>query len=362
MASLRRLPVFAALGWPLVLAIVGCGGGGSTPAAPNAPLSAGGTDATRMSTGQPLTFRQIEPDATCPLGRITIFAGPAGGGGGVNITSGLAGDLWYPDHGLNSIVKLTKKGVGTSFTIPTSGAAPEGIALGPNKHMWFTEWNQDKIGDVSATGTFREFTIKPPSQSPSKSVVMIQGPDKRIWFGTDFNGIGVHKVGGKTVFYNTQINSEQIIGLTVGPDRNVWYTTSSGPHIGKITKAGVPTNYDVGASGGFGLSAGPDGRIWFADAGNSRIGAINTDGTGLTYYSAGLAGQPYNIVKAPDGNLYFTTAPSQQIGRITTSGVITECPITAPQPFVALGITIGTDGKVWFVDNTHAQVGRLAIP
>jgi virginiamycin B lyase len=361
MARLAPWPLFV-VGWPLVLALVGCGGGNTTPASPSGAAPVGDMSVTRSSTGQPIAFRQIEPDAKCPLGRITVFQGPAGGGGGVNIASGLAGDLWYGDHGLNSIVKLTKKGVGTSYTIPTASAVPEGITLGPNKRMWFTEWNQDKIGDVSASGVFREFTIKPPNQSPSNSVVMIQGPDKRIWFGTDFNGIGAHKVGGKTVFYDTQINSEQIIGLAVGPDGNIWYTTANGPHIGKMTTAGVPTNYSVGASNGFGLSVGPDGRMWFPDAGNGRIGAINTDGSGLTYYNGGLTGQPFNIVKAPDGNLYFTTAPSQEIGRITTSGVITECPITAPQAFVALGITIGADGNVWFVDNTHSQVGRLALP
>jgi streptogramin lyase len=312
------------------------------------------------SAGRPIALSQINPDAKCQLGRITVFQGPTGGTGGVNITSGL-GDLWYGDHGLNSIVKMTTKGASTSYTIPTSSALPEGIALGPNKHVWFTEWNQDKIGDVSKNGAFQEITIKPPVQSPSQSVVMIQGPDKRIWFGTDVNGIGAHTVGGKTVFYDTQINSEQITGLTVGPDGNIWYTTSSGPHIGKMTTSGVPTNYNVGASGGFGLSAGPDGRVWFADPGSSRIGAINPDGSGLIYYNAGLTGQPYNVVKAPDGNLYFATATAEEIGRITTAGAIAECPINAPNAFVALGITIGPDGNVWSVDNTHSQVAKLVI-
>jgi virginiamycin B lyase len=324
-----------------------------------APREAG-TDI--LSQERQVEFRQLAPDLKCPLGPITVFQGPAGGSGGVNISPGLSFDLWYGDVGLNAIIKLTKRGAATAYTIPTTHAVPEGIAKGPNLGMWFTEWSQDQIGSVSAKGKVTELAIKLPKQSPSQAVVMIQGPDKRMWFGTDANGIGVHKVGGKTVFYDTQIDSEQVIGLADGPDGKVWYTTSSGPHIGKMTTSGVPTNYNVGASGGFGLSAGADGRMWFADANNGRIGAINTDGSGLTYYSAGLTGQPFNIVKAPDGNLYFVTGPGNAVGRITTAGVITECHIKAPQPFVPLGITIGSDKKVWFLDNQHSQVGTLRIP
>ena len=37
----------------------------------------------------------------------------------------------------------------------------------------------------------------------------------------------------------------------------------------------------------------------------ASISAIDTDGTGLTFYSAGLTGQADSIVQGPDGNLYF---------------------------------------------------------
>lgn len=298
----------------------------------------------------------------CSLGHITVFNGPAGGTGGVNIAPGLSGDLWYGDIGLNDIVKMTTSGLTKAYTIPSGGAYPEGIAMGPNKQMWFTEWTQPDIGAITAKGKFRLYSVGQFNGNASHSVAMVQGPDHRLWFTTGSLGVAAHKVGGATTLYTTGVDSEDLSGLGIGPDKNLWFVTFAGPHIGKVTTNGKVTTYDVGSYGGFGVAAGSDGRLWFPDPGNSRIGAVNTDGSGLTFYKSGLIGQPYNIVAAADGNLYFSTGTTATIGRITTKGAIKECAINAPQNFVALGITVGPDKNVWLLDNQHSQVARLTLP
>jgi virginiamycin B lyase len=290
---------------------------------------------------------------------IKVFNGPSGGGGGVNIAGGIGADLWYGDTTLNEIVRLTPRGLLAGYPIPTSGAKPEGITEGRNKQMWFTEWGQPKIGSVSARGIVHEFKLKQLGANASEATAMTSGPDGRIWFTTGSYGIGAHKIGGKTVIYSTGVDSEDPSGLRVGPDKNLWYTTFSGPDIGRMTTRGVAKNFNVGANGGFGLTAGPDGRMWFADPAHYRIGAIKTDGKGLVYYST--TGQPFNIVTAPNHYMYFTTATSAAIGRISVTGKVAECPIKAPQTFVALGITVGPDKNIWILDNTHSQVARLTI-
>jgi virginiamycin B lyase len=286
-----------------------------------------------------------------------VFRGPIGGSGGVSIAGGIGRALWYGDIALNKIVKMTTKGVSKGYSIPTPGAGPEGIAKGRNKQMWFTEWNQAKIGSITRKGHVREFAI---SGGASGSTSMTAGPDGRIWFTTSSMGIGAHTIGGSTTFYSTGIDSEDPTGIAVGPDGNLWYTTFHGPHIGMMTTSGAATSFNVGAFGGFGLTAGPDHRVWFADPGNYRIVAISTNGISMSFYSTGTV-QPFNIVTAPDRYMYFTTGPGAKIGRISVHGKIAECPIRAPQSFVALGITVGPDGNVWILDNQHSQVARLRI-
>jgi streptogramin lyase len=323
------------------LALAGCAGPGTSP-----PISPS------------LLSLESVPNARCSIGKIKVFKGPAGGGGGVNITTGLDKDLWYGDTTLNKIVRMTKEGRSRGYPIPTSGARPEGIAEG-HKRMWFTEWSQAKIGSLTAKGRIREFVVKQLSGNQSQAVAMVSGPDKRIWFTTANYGLGAATAKGKTVLYTTGIDSEDPSGLGVGPDKNLWYTTFHGPDIGKMTTHGVATNFNVGALGGFGLTAGPDGRVWFADPGHNRIGAISTSGTGLVYYST--TGSPFNLVTAPNHYMYFTTATSAKVGRISVTGEIKECAIHAPQLFDALGITIGPDKNVWILDNEHSQVARLTI-
>jgi len=46
----------------------------------------------------------------------------------------------------------------TEFPIPTSNSGPLGIALGPDGNLWFTESNVGKIGRITPTGTFNEFS------------------------------------------------------------------------------------------------------------------------------------------------------------------------------------------------------------
>ena len=336
----QRFALFVA-----ITALAGCAGN------PGSALPTGGGSPDRVIS-----------NAGCSFGRITVFKGPAGGTGGVNIAPGVSGDLWYGDIGLNDIVRMTTRGLTKAVAIPSGGAEPEGIAMGPNSQMWFTEWAQPDIGEVGAKGHFRFFNVKQFDEQASHSVAMVRGPDKRMWFTTGSLGLAAHKVGGATFFYSTGVDSEDPSGIVVGPDKELWFITANGPDIGKMTTKGKAVAYNVGAYGGYGLAVGSDGRIWFPDAGNRRIGAIKPDGGGLKYYSNGLIGQPFNIVAARDGNLYFTTATTGTIGRITVKGAIKECAINAPQTFVGLGITIGPDKNVWLLDNQHSQVAKLTIP
>ena len=72
------------------------------------------------------------------------------------------------------------------------------------------------------------------------------------------------------------------LAVTAGPDGNVWFSEGGVPsRIGKITTAGVVTEYSSGLShsaGLQGIAAGADGNLWFTEIGGgaTRIGRVKT--------------------------------------------------------------------------------------
>jgi virginiamycin B lyase len=67
-------------------------------------------------------------------------------------------------------------------------------------------------------------------------------------------------------------------GITAGPDGNLWFTLRLGNTIGRITPAGVSTEFAIPTanSRSEGITAGPDGNVWFAETLASKIGRITT--------------------------------------------------------------------------------------
>jgi virginiamycin B lyase len=304
--------------------------------------------------------------------RICIFDGPPGASGALRIAGGLSKDLWFGSSSLNAVVRFTTKGVATTYPIPTQSAGPDGIALGPDKRMWFNEWQAGNVGAINANGKISEYAL---GFSPSESVEMILGPDNNVWLPTDANGIVKVTPKGSVTRYNLPKggNASQPTALTVGADKNIWFYEWFGPcaggsftGIGKITKTGRVTYYPVGQNGnGFGIASGPDKRIWFADPGGcngstARVGAIKTDGSGLVYYTKGVPPLVDEIINGGDGNLYFGTFTSQ-IGRITPSGKVTVWNLPSNPVFPVLGMTVGPDHNIWFVDNSNNRVGVLHL-
>lgn len=61
------------------------------------------------------------------------------------------------------------RGAITVFTIPTSSSAPDGIALGPDGAMWFTESAGNKIGRITMSGAITSEPTSFPCYSGRRS-------------------------------------------------------------------------------------------------------------------------------------------------------------------------------------------------
>src|SRR6266508_3794343 len=202
-----------------------------------------------------------------------------------------------------------------------------------------------------------EFPV-PTAQSAPHDIVT--GPDGALWFTENGAGkIGRITTAGVITEFAIPTDSDPK-GLAVGPDGALWFSESLGGKIGRITTGGVVTEFPIPIAIPVGMAAGSDGALWFTGGYGSKIGRITTAGAvaefpvpsgGGSFLSEGLAA-------GPDGALWFTEESRNKIGRITTGGVITEFPFAAANrgPF---GITTGPDGAVWFTEGSANQIGRI---
>ncbi len=148
--------------------------------------------------------------------------------------------------------------------------------------------------------------------------------------------------------------------ITAGPDGALWFTEESGNRIGRITTAGVITEWSIPSGSGYphGIIAGPDGALWFTESMGNRIGRITTAGV-IREWALPVAGSyPWDITAGPDGALWFTEYSGNRIGRITTAGAVTEWELPNPES-IAHGITAGPDGALWFTEWGGNRIGRI---
>jgi virginiamycin B lyase len=68
----------------------------------------------------------------------------------------------------------------------------------------------------------------------------------------------------------------------------------------------------------------PDGNLWFTESEASRVGRITLAGVVTEFPTPEAFSYPLGIATGPDGNLWFSQYSANRIGRITTAGDIGE--------------------------------------
>ena len=149
------------------------------------------------------------------------------------------------------------------------------------------------------------------------------------------------------------------VSITTGPDGALWFTQNESNKIGRITTAGVITEYPTSSPvlnvNVYDITAGPDGALWFTE--QLGVGRMTTNGV-ITEYGQTTLSQPAGITTGPDGALWFTEPYSNIIGRITTAGAISlyRVPTANGEP---TGIAAGPYGALWFTEVYGNKIGRI---
>lgn len=245
-----------------------------------------------------------------------------------------------------------------SFPIPTALSNPLGLALGPDKNVWFVENGGDKLGRITPAGAISEFVL-PSAISP---VGIAKGKGNLLWFtGVQPNGQGVtgsiNSTTGVIKTYATPTASSGPNSIILGPDGNMWFTEEQSSAIAVVKTTGAVLEYPTLTPNAapLGITVGSDGALWFSESTAGRIGRITTAGA-MTEYSG--ASQPTYLVKGKDNNVWFTDPSNHALGVITPGGIISEISLgSSAQP---VGITTN-GGNNWFIDDAIPEL-EYVIP
>ena len=216
-------------------------------------------------------------------------------------------------------------------------------------------------------------TTFPVNTASSAPIGITAGPDGNLWF-TEYSGNNIAKItptGGVTE-YSLPVANTEPVDITSGPDGNLYFTGygNACACIGRISTSGQIATFPVpqGSCQPYptGITTGPDGDVWFTDGACSAVGKVDPS-TGQVFRYGNIGYHPNEITSGPDGNLWFTDIPDWAedgaIGRLTPSLVLTEWVLPSGDVNPG-GISEGPDGNLWFtiyeagVDNKGA-IGRV---
>jgi virginiamycin B lyase len=198
--------------------------------------------------------------------------------------------------------------------------------------------------------------------------LMATGADGTLWF-TDgwFTGseIGRYRPGpdGGFAEFTTPTPNSRPLGITPGPDGNMWFVELGACKIASVTPAGVITEYDIAAGSTSCMPSdivvGPDGALWVAD--HERILRVTTSGQ-TTSFPIPAGQTALHVVLGPDGAVWYLETPAdssnQHLARIATDGSIIEYDLRDPCCFNTF--SLGPDGAFWIADSYFARLLRLS--
>jgi virginiamycin B lyase len=161
---------------------------------------------------------------------------------------GSDGNVWFTEVGANAVASITTKGVVTTYGLITGGAVPIGIVAAPDKNLYVAESFVDQIAQVTTAGVVTEFAVTAGS-GPNGITI---GSDGNIWYTELFNN-AIGKMDIKThavTDYPLPTGGANPQLLTLGADGNVWFTEADVDQVGRITSKGKITEYKLASGSG----------------------------------------------------------------------------------------------------------------
>jgi virginiamycin B lyase len=272
-----------------------------------------------------------------PDGSVTEFPLASDIDAQYSITAGPDGNLWlgtghfsptFPNDQI-FILRMTPDGNQTYFRARPDDISPNdffatfyGPTAGPDGGLWYhagfyTSPNEDLVGRITPDGTVTNFII-PQFDGFFSAGGITPGPGGDLWLRI---GDGVSRITPDGQLLGPVAGSHALGEMTTGPDGSAWgvWPGSVLDHrageVERITPDGSVTDFPLPTqTRALGITAGPDGNVWFTEPAANQIGVITPDGQITEYQVPTPNSQPAGITTGPDGNIWFTELGSSQIG------------------------------------------------
>jgi virginiamycin B lyase len=197
-----------------------------------------------------------------------------------DLLMGPKGYVWFPTN-FNGLGRTSKNGDTEFFPIDDNSDQPTTLTA-QGKKIWYIEWLGNEIGyKVSPNGPVQEYTIG--FSGFSNSFGIAYGADGRIWFADpQRQRICRIKTNGDSLKCFTDGLSGSPATIIAGPDGNLYFGEYEG-YVGRISTSGDIVDYKIPlvADGQLwpvlGMTVGPNGDIWFANNSEPRIGVMHLD-------------------------------------------------------------------------------------
>ena len=232
----------------------------------------------------------------------------------------------------------------------SAGADAFAITAGPDGNLWFTETGANGIGRITPAGVVTEFSpgisAWPTSASPPAPMATCGSRSMAATDRADYAAWRRHRVQRRHQRRREPLRYHR------RPRRQPVVHGTYGNRIGRITPAGVVTEFSAGITAGAHPMASQ--RAPMATSGlrkrrRHRIGRITPLGV-VTEFNAAFPAR-YRHHRRARRQPVVHRRRHDRIGRITPLGVVTE--FSAGIPWLhTWHITSGPDGNLWFTELT----------
>jgi virginiamycin B lyase len=169
--------------------------------------------------------------------------------------------------------------------------------------------------------------------------------------------------------FTTPTDNSGPVGITVGPDNNIWFTEAYANKIGvldpnntdKIEEFTIPTP----VSAPLYITSGPDGALWFVGVRGHKLGRIDPSSHAIVEYALPTpkAG-PTSLIVGSDMAIWVAEFNTDKIARfdVKTRKFTDEIPIASHKNGTRSGPGIlvnGPDGNIWFTEMFGNQIASL---
>jgi virginiamycin B lyase len=189
------------------------------------------------------------------------------------------GDVWFAESSLVSLThladgRLTRHVLGSLVPAAPMDAAPFGVAVDSEGHVWATLQNANKLVRVSAAGDKTAFDV--PTRAAGLGDMAV-GADGAVWFVE----IAANKIGrfARDRFEEIKVPTPNagLTSLAVAPDGAVWFTELRGHRLGRLD-AGVITEFVLPRADArpFGVTVDAGNNVWYTDL-SGWLGRLDAD-------------------------------------------------------------------------------------